>query len=388
MSISWTRIFPKGGLPSEEPCEAGLAFYDRIFECCLAHGIEPVVTLNHFDTPLYLAKAWNGWLDKRTIDCFAKYCETVFDRYKGKVRYWLTMNEINVVVPSTYLAAGVICNKADLTDEMRYNAAHNLLVGSALATKIGYAVDSENRIGCMVAAGSTYAATCDPADVWAARQKDREIYLFTDVHARGAYPAYAKRLFAECGVLLDITENERKLLADNTVDYIALSYYTSKLVAADKAADKEVNANIFGSLRNEYLPIVEYGLQIDPVGLRITLNDLYDRYGLPLFVVENGLGLPDELTLEHKVHDSYRIDYLREHVRQLAESLVDGVEVWGYTPWGCIDLIAASAGGMRKRYGFIYVDRDDEGNGSQERYRKDSFFWYQKVIATNGADIE
>ncbi len=386
-SISWPRIFPGGD--DKEPNEKGLEFYDRLFDECHRYGIEPLVTLCHFDTPYAMVEKYGGWRDRRAIDAYCRYCETVLKRYKGKVKYWITFNEINMITHIPFIGGGVLVEQDSNKNQTIYQAAHHQLVASAMVTKMAHEIDAENQVGCMLAAGSFYPFSCHPDDVMASVEKNHENYLFIDVQSRGAYPGYAKRLFEEKGVSLDIREGEEELLRENTVDYIAFSYYSSRLIGTSEEAKKNVaDGNAVTTLRNPYLDITAWGRQIDPVGLRITMNDLYDRYQKPLFIVENGLGCEDIPEADGSICDDYRIDYTREHIIQMKEAIRDGVECMGYLPWGTIDLISAGGGEMKKRYGFIYVDRDNEGKGTLERRKKKSFGWYQKVIASNGENLD
>lgn len=388
LSIAWSRIFPNGD--ELEPNESGLAFYDRVFDACLAHGMEPLVTLSHYETPLHLAKTYDGWKSREMITFFERYCRTVFTRYQHKVKYWLTFNEINCILHAPLMAAGIWTPKAQLTPSEIYQAAHHELVASGLAVKIGHEINPDFKIGCMVIATPMYAMTSNPDDVIASMEKQRDLMFFTDVHMRGKYPSYAKRLFKELGVTLDITKEDEELLT-HTVDFLSFSYYMSRCTAKDPSKYPAVDGNMSRGLKNPYLEESEWGWQIDPQGLRWVCNYLYDRYQKPLFVVENGLGANDELVLGADgiptVHDDYRIHYMNDHLVQLHEAIEDGVDVMGYTSWGCIDLVSAGTAELKKRYGFIYVDRQQDGSGTLARYKKDSFHWYKDVIATNGGSL-
>lgn len=385
MSISWARIFPNGD--DLTPNEEGLKFYDNVFDELAKYNIEPLVTINHFDTPLELIRNYGGWRSRELVDFYVRYAETIFKRYSGKVKYWITFNEINMLLHIPVIGAGLIFEEGENTAQIKYQAAHHQLVASAMATKVGKEINPEFEIGCMLAAGEVYYNTPNPADVWKSIEQNREQYFFIDVQARGYYPSYAKRVFEENNVEMEIKDGDLEILRENTVDYISLSYYSSRLTSADPEVLKQLtDGNAFASIKNEYLEASEWGWQIDPLGFRITLNNLYDRYQKPLFVVENGLGAKD--TLENEtVEDDYRIEYMKAHVETMREAVKDGVELLGYTSWGCIDLVSASTGQMSKRYGFIYVDRDDEGNGTNKRYTKKSFHWYKKVIESNGEEL-
>lgn len=383
ISISWPRIFPTG--EDEQPNEAGLLFYDKVFAELKRYGIEPVVTINHFDTPLALVRKYGGWRDRRVVDAYEKYCGVIFERYRDDVTYWITINEINMVLHIPAMGGGIVFQKGENEEQVKYQAAHYQLLASAKAVKLGKKINPEFQFGCMLAAGQVYANTCDPQDVMESQKKNRDNYFFIDIQARGYYPSYSKRLFEEKGVNLDITEDDKKLLAVNTVDFISFSYYCSRVASADEELMKQATAgNAFMTLKNPYLKESDWGWIIDPVGLRITMNELYDRYQKPLFIVENGLGAVDHMDAKGVIEDDYRIDYLEQHIEQMLEAVRDGVELIGYLAWGCIDLVSASTGEMSKRYGFIYVDKENDGSGSMKRSKKKSFDWYKKVIEKSG----
>lgn len=385
LSIAWSRIFPAGDDAAAN--EEGLEFYDKVFDECQKYGIEPVVTLCHFDVPVALMIKYGSWKNRKMIDLFQKYCETVFTRYRDKVRYWITFNEINMVLHLPFVAAGVEINSED-QDQVKYTAAYHQLLASAYAVAAGHRINPEFKIGCMLAAGQTYPYTCAPDDVWEAMQKDRESFALTDVQVRGELPSYLLRKLEKKGICLPEVPGDREMLKNNTVDYIAISYYASRLASADKDMVQEMTGgNVFATLKNPYLKRSQWGWQIDPLGLRITLNAIYDRYQIPVFVVENGLGAEDNPDENGNIEDDYRIEYLREHIKALGDSIADGVPVIGYTVWGCIDLVSASTGEMRKRYGMVYVDLDDQGNGTRNRLKKKSFYWYKSVIDSNGEKL-
>ncbi|MBC1509911.1 6-phospho-beta-glucosidase [Listeria sp. FSL L7-1515] len=383
MSLSWSRIFPNGD--DAEPNEAGLAFYESIFKELKKHHIEPLVTIAHFDVPVGLIKRYGGWKNRQLIDFYVHYAETVLKRYRGLVKYWLTINEINVLLHQPFVGGGIVFEETDNKQEIKYQAAHHQLVASALVTKAAHEVDTQNMVGCMLAGGSHYPYTCRPEDYQEAINRDREGYFFIDVQARGKYPNYALKKFEREALNIQMAETDEATLAASPVDFVTFSYYCSRTVSAHPEDYAEATGNLFPSIKNEYLPSTEWGWQIDALGLRNSLNQLYDRYQKPLFIVENGLGAKDTPDENGYVEDDYRIDYLREHIQAFKDAVeIDGVELLGYTTWGCIDLVAASTGQMSKRYGFIYVDRDDEGNGTLARSKKKSFDWYKKVIASNG----
>ena len=384
MSIAWSRIFPNGD--ETEPNEAGLAFYDKVFDELNRHGIEPLVTLSHYEFPIHLVKAYGGWKNRKVIDFFVHYATTVFKRYKGKVRYWLTFNEINILGMTGYLSGGLLFEDEKLHLDEMYQAIHHQFVASALATKVAHEIDPDNQVGCMLARMQAYAATCNPDDVMEEIRRDHENLFFSDVQVRGKYPSYAKRFFKENGIQLKMAVGDEEILAAYPVDFMSFSYYMSSIARKETSEDATAG-NLILSEPNPYLKSSDWGWQIDPVGLRITLNKLYDRYQVPLFIVENGLGALDTVEADGSIHDQYRIDYLAAHIQQMYEAIEDGVDLMGYTMWGCTDLVSASTSEMSKRYGFVYVDADDQGNGSFDRWRKDSFYWYKDVIASRGASV-
>lgn len=380
LSFAWSRIFPQGD--EAEPNAAGLEFYDRVIDYLLEKGIEPLVTLSHYETPLHLARHYGGWTNRELITFFERYARTVLEHFKGRVRYWLTFNEINSVLHFPFFS-GIESTPEELGPQKLYQAIHHELVASARATKIAHDIDPANKVGCMILAVPRYPLTPDPQDALAAMAASHEDYTFGDVHVRGTYPGYFLRKLKELGVELEMTDADKEDLK-HTVDYVSFSYYMSVCESANQEAGGE--GNIIGGVPNPTLKASEWGWQIDPVGLRIILNDYWDRWQKPLFIVENGLGAKDQL-INETVEDDYRIDYLNDHLVQVGEAIEDGVEVLGYTSWGPIDLVSASTAQMSKRYGFIYVDRNDDGSGSLERYRKKSFDWYKQVIASNGASL-
>ena len=382
-SFAWSRIFPTG--LESEPNEEGLAFYESFIDELLKYNIEPVVTICHFDVPLALEQKYGSWRSRELIDAYVKYCEVIFKRFNGKVKYWMTFNEINMLMHLPFLGAGIMFREGENELQVKYQAAHNELVASALATKLAHEINPDNKVGCMLAAGQFYPYSCKPEDVLEGMEKDRNNYFFIDVQSRGAYPAYAKKLLERNNIQLEMGEDDERILKENTVDYIAFSYYSSRLASKDPNVGERTAGNVISTLRNPHLKASEWGWQIDPLGLRITMNALYDRYQKPLFIVENGLGAMDVLNEEGTVEDDYRIAYLEAHIKEMIKAVeLDGVDLLGYTSWGCIDLVSASTGEMKKRYGFIYVDKDNAGNGDLKRYKKKSFNWYKNVIANNG----
>ncbi|WP_404835086.1 6-phospho-beta-glucosidase [Aeromonas media] len=383
-SIAWARLYPKGD--EAEPNPEGIAFYRALFEECRKYNIEPLVTLCHFDVPMHLVVEYGSWRNRQMVDFFTRYARTCFEAFDGLVKYWLTFNEINILLHSPFSGAGLVFEEGEEREQVKYQAAHHELVASALATRIAHEVNPHNQVGCMLAGGSFYPYSCKPDDVWAALQKERENLLFIDVQARGAYPAYAASLFREKGIQLLKAPEDDDILK-HSVDFVSFSYYASRCASADMNQDNTSAANVVKSLRNPHIEVSEWGWGIDPLGLRITMNSLYDRYQKPLFLVENGLGAIDEINAAGEIEDDYRIDYLRAHISAMGDAIADGVPLLGYTSWGCIDLVSASTGEMSKRYGFVHVDRDDAGQGTLARRRKKSFWWYRQVIASNGEDL-
>ena len=382
-SISWARIFPLGD--ESEPNEAGLKFYDDLFNEMLELGMEPVVTISHYETPLHLYDAYGGWENRKLIDFFKRYCEVIFDRYKHQVKYWMTFNEINNVHTIPFAAAAIKPEKTNHPMQCKFQAAHNMFVASSLANKLCHEIIPEAHIGCMLSLSGVYPNTCKPEDVLGAYQLRRRSLFFSDVMMRGYYPSYVERWFEEYDVHLDIQPGDLEIMKEYPSDYLGFSYYRTTTYK-DGMPILGHTGGIVGE-KNPYLKETPWGWQIDPVGFRYVLNELYDRYQKPLFVIENGMGAVDILE-NGKIHDYYRIKYVAEHLKQLRDAIViDKVPCFGYTMWGCTDLISLASGQMKKRYGFVYVDMNDYGQGSLQRYRKDSFYWYKKVIKTNGSDL-
>ena len=384
-SISWSRLFPEGD--EETPDQAGIDFYRNMFLECKKHGMEPLVTLCHFDIPMGLVEKYGSWRNRKVVDVFLRYANTCFQEFSGLVKYWLTFNEINIILHSPFSGAGIAFQEGENKAQITYQSAHHILVASALATKRAHEWDPGNQVGCMLAGGSFYPYSCNPEDVWESVKKEQENLFFIDVQVRGAYPSYARKLFHDKNVSLIMEEEDLEILK-STVDFLSFSYYASRCVAADMN-DKTANeGNIIRSVKNPYLKTSQWGWSIDPLGLRITMNQLYDRYQKPLFIVENGLGAKDEIRQDGSIQDDYRIDYLRSHIQAMKEAMEDGVDLMGYTVWSCIDIVSASTGEMSKRYGLIYVDRADDGSGTLRRRKKKSFDWYKKVIESNGDNID
>ncbi|WP_145578773.1 glycoside hydrolase family 1 protein [Yersinia alsatica] len=382
ISIAWTRIFPQGD--EQQPNEAGLAFYDRLFDEMAKYNITPLVTLSHYEMPYGLVKNYGGWGNRKTIGFFEHYARTVFQRYQHKVKLWLTFNEINMSLHAPFTGVGL---EQESSKSEVYQAIHHQLVASAKAVAALHQIIPDGRIGNMLLGGLLYPLTCKPADVLETLQQNREWLFFGDVQVRGYYPSYMTRYFKQHDISIEITAEDKAALKE-TVDFISFSYYMSGCVTADEELNRKARGNILSMVQNPHLASSEWGWQIDPQGLRILLNELWDRYQKPLFIVENGLGAKDKPDANGNIEDDYRIEYLNDHLVQVSESIADGVEVMGYTSWGPIDLVSASKAELSKRYGFIYVDRDDDGNGTLERRRKKSFYWYRDVIQSNGEKLK
>ncbi len=383
-SINWARIFPQGD--ETEPNEAGLQFYDDLFDELLSYGIEPVITLSHYETPLGLVQKYGSWRSRELIDLFLRYCETVFTRYRNKVKYWLTFNEINAIILHPTMAAGIEVGTDEHFASVVYQAAHHQLVASAKAVILARSINPDFQVGMMMLYPTFYGETCKPEDQLAVMRALDDHYFFSDVQVRGRYSNKAQKFLEANGVSLQMEPGDEEALAEGTVDFIGLSYYNSN-VASTRPDVTFTGGNMLNAVKNPYLTESAWGWAIDPIGLRIAMNNLYDRYQIPLFVVENGLGAEDQVD-GGRIRDEYRIEYLRQHIRALKQAVIeDGVDCLGYTAWGCIDLVSAGTGEMKKRYGFIYVDRDNEGRGSLARLRKDSFYWYKRVIESNGEEL-
>ncbi|MEK4792268.1 6-phospho-beta-glucosidase BglA [Bacillus sp. FSL K6-2971] len=393
-SIGWSRIFPKGD--EAEPNEAGLQFYDDVFDELLKHGIEPVITLSHFEMPLHLAREYGGFRSRKVAEYFAKFAEVCFNRYKDKVTYWMTFNEINNKMDVNnplflWTNSGVSVKEGENAKEIMYQAGHHELLASAWAVAKGKEINPAFQIGAMVSHVPIYPYSSNPEDVMLAEEYMRQRYFFPDVQVRGYYPSYALKEFEREGYHIPFEEGDEESLRKGKVDYLGFSYYMSTTVKSDAVSDNDgdiVNGALPHGVDNPYIKSSDWGWSIDPTGLRYTLNRFYDRYQIPLFIVENGFGAIDQVEEDGSIHDPERIQYLASHIEALKKAIeYDGVDLIGYTPWGIIDIVSFTTGEMKKRYGMIYVDRDNEGNGSMKRLKKDSFTWYQNVIATNGEEM-
>lgn len=388
MSIAWSRIFPKGD--EEVPNEEGLAFYDRVFDECLKYNMQPLVTMSHYEPPLYLATEYNGWYNRKTIDFFVRYVDVITKRYKDKVKYWLTFNEIDSIIRHPFMTGGLIESrfKKKQFEEVEYQAMHHQFVASALAVKITHENIPDAKVGCMLTKLTYYPYSCRPEDVLKERETMRQIYCYSDTQVYGEYPRYLLNMYKNKGFHIKMSEEDLRIMKDYPVDFISFSYYSSSCVAENEEGLTMTSGNTQTAIKNPYIPSSDWGWQIDPIGLRISLIDLYDRYRKPLFIVENGLGARDQIEEDGSINDDYRIDYLKKHMIQMYHAIKDdGVELMGYTTWAPIDLVSNSTNQMSKRYGFIYVDVDDYNRGSYKRIKKKSYDWYKKVIETNGESL-
>lgn len=380
MTLSWARIFPNGvksGINKE-----GVDFYHNVFNECKKYGIEPLVHLYKYDMPAFYITEWGGWTNRNLIDEFVEFAKASIDEFKDDVKYWSTFNEINV---AQILA--MTCNDKKAIQKA-FNQLHNQLVASAKVVKYIHDNYPTKKVGCMVAGLCYYPYTCDPNDqILNQKVMQNYFYYCADTIVRGHYPSYSKRIYKELGINVEVSEEDRVALENGKVDFLEFSYYMTNVITIHADEVDRTGGNLVGGLKNPYLKVSDWGWAIDPMGLKFFLHEMYDRYQIPLFNCENGLGAYDTLEEDHTVHDSYRIDYLREHIKAMKEAVEEGVDLMGYTMWGSIDLVSLSTGEIRKRYGFIYVDTDDEGNGTYNRYKKDSFYWYKKVIGTNGEDL-
>ena len=396
-SMNWTRIYPTG--LEEEPNEAGLAFYDKVFDYCLSKGIQPLITLSHYELPYELVRRYNGWASRELIPLFEKLCHTLFERFHDKVKLWLTFNEINCATAEMGAMYGTSNlqgfegrrDQLHVSPQIRMQSLHHQFVASAKVVKHAHEHYPDFKMGCMTVYLQTYPATCDPKDQLANQENmRRRVFYTTDVQVRGYYGCWCKRFWEENDVHLEWAPGDEEILREGKVDFLSFSYYMTNLIGTHDDL-QQTEGNIVGGGINPYLKASEWGWQVDPDGLRFALNEMYDRYQVPVMIVENGLGALDEVVVEdgeRRVHDQYRIDYLRTHLEAMKEAVKDGVDLMGYTWWGPIDLVSHGTGEMRKRYGFIYVDKYDDGTGDLSRFKKDSFEYYKKVIASNGEDLD
>lgn len=387
LSIAWSRIFPNGDEP--EPNEEGLAFYDRVFDELAKYNIEPLVTIAHYETPLYLIKNYGGWRNRKLVDLFERFVTVLFNRYKDKVKYWLTFNEINGATHFPLFGLGFSPKNEETRLQDSFQGLHHQFVASAKAVQLAHQIIPGSKIGCMLIYAPVYSYDSNPENVMHTLEEARIFNNFCgDIQVRGEYPSFSNRYFKRNNIQIEMEEGDLEVIRKGTVDFISFSYYMSRTEKKNKSPEEAAQGNLIGGVKNPFLKASDWGWEIDPIGLRIALNEMYGRYRVPLFVVENGLGAYDQVEEDGSINDDYRIDYLREHIRAMGEAIEDGVELMGYTSWGCIDLVSASTGEMSKRYGYIYVDRHDDGSGTMERKKKKSFYWYKDVIASNGESLD
>jgi 6-phospho-beta-glucosidase len=387
VSIAWTRIFPDG--IEDEPNEKGLLFYENLFTEMKKRNIEPLVTLHHYEMPLYLSNNYDGWYQRAVVDMFIKFCKVVFNRYKHLVKYWLTFNEIDSVFRHPFTTIGLVTDRypKEKLEEIIYQSLHHQFVASSLATKYLREIIPGALMGCMLTRTLAYPENCDPKNCMLALKENRDNYFYADVQVFGEYPKFIKNAWDKKEINIKMEPGDEEILKLYTVDFVSFSYYMSLVSSIDAERKEKVNGNLSTGVKNPYLDVTEWNWQVDPMGLHYSLIDMYDRYRKPLFIVENGLGNRDKVESDGSIQDDYRIAYFRDHTQAIANAIEDGVDVMGYTPWGCIDLVSMSTCQISKRYGFIYVDADDLGNGTYDRKKKKSFEWYKKVIATNGSDL-
>lgn len=395
MSINWARIYPNGD--DEEPNQKGLDFYHNVFNELRKYHIQPLITISHLEMPNHLCREYGGWDNRKVIDFYLRYCETIFREYRDDVKLWITFNEINGLAGGVGFPGGIIKDGDRMLDfspktteflNRCFTGLHNQFVASAKAVKLAHEINPENKVGCMILSRTDYPRTCKPEDVRAWQDSNmHDIWFCPDVMIRGTYPEYELRYFKRNGITVTMKPGDDEILREGTVDFYSFSYYSTGTITADKD-ERTAEGNVLLSGGNPYLQKSEWGWTLDPLGLRFILNEIYGRYQIPMFIVENGLGAIDRLEEDGTIHDQYRIDYLKRHLQVLSDAInEDGVDVMGYTAWGCIDLISGGTGEMAKRYGFIYVDKNDDGTGTLNRYRKDSFYWYKRVIESNGENL-
>ncbi len=379
-SLDWSRIFPNGD--DEVPNESALKHYDEMLDYMLDLGIEPIITMNHYETPVNITVKYGGWPNRKVISMFEKFGKLLLDRFGNKVKYWIVVNQINLIQTEPFLSAGVCVDQYQNEEEAIYQAVHNQMVAAAWIQKYAKSLHDNNiHIGTMIADSTVYPASCRPDDIVLAMRQNRLQYFFTDVQFLGYYPAYAKNYFSDKRIKLDIRDEDKELLQDNPMDFLAISYYYSKIVDASKNKYRPSDTS-----KNPYLKENPWGWSVDPQGLYNTLSQYWDRYHKPIIIAENGIGMYDKVE-NGKIHDPYRSEYLGQHIEQVGRAIHDGAKVIAYCAWAPIDIVSCSSQQMSKRYGFVYVDRDDEGNGSGKRLLKDSYYWYKNVISSNGKQI-
>jgi 6-phospho-beta-glucosidase len=391
LSIDWSRIYPKGD--ETTPNLAGLAFYHAVVDELLSHGIEPIITLYHFEMPIHLVKTYGSWTNRKVVEFYLNFCRTMFESFKGKVHYWVTFNEMNHIDPQTeasdiftYIIAGLKFSELTNRPQTLATIGYHMTLASCLAVEICHEIDSENQVGCVFGIEPVYPIDCNPTNVLNAFQEmDRDFYQI-DAMCHGKFPVYKLEEYKAQGISIPMKKEDEKAFENGRLDFIGMNYYASS-IGHYEGADK-ADTSLFGGLQNPYLEKSKWGWAIDPVGLRYLLNYTYRKYGLPIMITENGLGAVDKVEKDGTIQDTYRIDYLEKHLIELKKAVeLDQVDCIGYLTWAPIDLVSATTGEMKKRYGFIYVDKQDDGKGDYSRSKKRSFEWYQGVIASNGANL-
>lgn len=376
-TISWARIYPNGKAGGAN--KEGVSFYHDLFKECRRYGIDPIITLYKYDEPVFFEKAYGGWSNRGMIDEFVAFAKLCLEEYSCYINKWITFNEINVSLLFTQDGADSQLNQE------KYEELHNQMLAAAKVVKMAHDKDPEIKVGCMIAGVCDYPLTCDPKDVMEAYRFFQNNFAYcADTMMRGAYPSYAERIWKEKGVELAVSLQDKQILEEGQADFLSFSYYMSLCITTHKDEGENSGGNVFTGRKNPYLTYSDWGWAMDPLGFKYFLHILNDRYQKPLFVVENGLGAYDKISEDGKIHDEYRISYLKEHIAAMKEAIEEGVNLFGYTTWGCLDLVSFSTGQMDKRYGFLYVDMNDKGEGNLRRIKKDSFYWYQKVIESNG----
>ena len=391
ISIDWSRIFPLGD--EEKPNQKGLDYYHDVIDTILSYGIEPIVTLYHFEMPIHIVKKYNSWMDRKTIDLYLHFCEVVMKSFQGKVKYWVTFNETNHMDPQsensdlfTYMITGLKYSKLPNPKQMIATMSYHIILASVKAVALAHEIDKNNQVGCVFGLTAVYPRNCHPNNVMNAFLEMEKDYYQVDAMVQGKFPSYKIAEYEKLGIYLDITESDCEDFCKGTLDFIGINYYMSNVARYEGDDDQE--ETIFGNVQNPYLQTSDWGWAIDGVGLRYILNYTYHRYGLPLMITENGLGAVDRKDEHHHIADDYRIQYLQTHIKEMKKAIVeDHVECIGYLTWAPIDLVSLTTGEMKKRYGFIYVDKQDDGSGDLSRYKKKSFEWFQAIIKDNAKQL-
>ncbi|NFA42381.1 glycoside hydrolase family 1 protein [Clostridium botulinum] len=393
-SIAWTRIIPQG---TGEVNEKGIKFYNDLIDELNKYNIEPIVTMFHFDLP-YTLEEKGGWSNRDTIDAFSKYAKVLFERFGSKVKYWLTINEQNTMIlhPGAIgiPKGGKLPSKKEL-----YQQNHHMLLAQAKVMNLCHEMCPNGKIGPALNTTAMYGETCNPLDAIAAHNWETiRCWSFLDMAVRGKYNKLAWSYLMDRGLEPIIEDGDMDIMKNAKPDFIAINYYSTATIAASKGDASDISARagdqqimlgeqgVYRAAENPYVDKTKYGWVVDPIGLRMTLRKVSERYDLPILITENGIGAPDKLEKNETINDDYRIDYIRKHLEQLKLAINDGVEVMGYCPWSAIDVVSTHQG-YGKRYGFIYVNRDEFDLKDLRRIKKKSFNWYKNVINTNGEEL-